>query len=136
MGWYLLEKISRKTSWEGWVVRIWSINPIRTKLHQIIFVTKVGVYWWTSCDNLRSCAGITIKIDMKWNRKYWYWSISHTYGTNGCLSCGVEWIYLKQYMIRLFSWLYSCERISKRWIFILEVIPKELTKITELVVTL
>ena len=131
-----MEKSGRKKSWEGWFFQIWLIIPIRTKLYQIIFVTKVGVYYWTSCDNLRSCVGNIIRIDRKWNIKYWYWSIYHTYGTNGCLSCGVEWIYLKWYLIRMCSWLYSCERISKRRIFILEVRSKELTNITDLVVTL
>ena len=51
-------------------------------------------------------------------------SISRTYGKIGRLSCGIEWIDLKWYMIRLCSWFYSCERRSKRRIFILEVRSK------------
>ena len=40
----LIGKKKQETSQEGWVVLIWLINPRRTKLSKIIFVTKVGVY--------------------------------------------------------------------------------------------
>ena len=114
--------------WEGWVFRIWLIIPRRTKLSQISFVTKVGVIYWTRCDNIRIYVGIIIRIDRKHNRKYWYLKISHTYGKIRRLSCGFEWIDLKWYDIRLCSWLYSCERRSKIRVFILEVRSKQLTK--------
>ena len=40
----LIEENQQENLWEGWVVRIWLISPRRTKLYQIVLVTKVGVY--------------------------------------------------------------------------------------------
>ena len=112
------------------------IIPRRTELSQILFVTKVGVYYFTCGDNLRSYVGVIIRLDRKWNIQYWYWLISHKSGKLDAWAVDLNGKNLKWYQISMCSWIYSCERRFKRRMFILEVISKEPTKITELVVTL